>query len=148
MEGFIMSNKKTILFIILIVSSLSCKETIVYVPVEPESTIVGTWDWVISRGMFTVTPESQGYTITLRFSQAQDSTYQYFKNDTLRVTHRYKLVQEHIPPFTTDTTTVLVFGDPGRSETKQVVEFRGKDTLQLTDTGLDGSISTYVKCFY
>ncbi len=112
-------------------------------PMPP--TIIGSWNWIESETMFgIVTPVSERFTITLRFDR--DSNFYYYKNDTLLIIRKYWIFRDYTPGLISDTSTILEFENPGgRSDTKQIVEFFGTDTLKLTDTGLDAGYSRYVR---
>ncbi|SRR5258707_12458616 len=108
-------------------------------------TIIGSWNWIESETMFgIVTPATEGYTLKLHFDR--DSNFYFYRNDTLLSVRKYRITQDSLSPCATDTCIALVFENPGgRSDTEQIIEFFGNDTLQLTDTGLDSGHSKYVR---
>lgn len=133
-EGKMNSHLKTtsfLLFSCLAVLSLACKETVVvYVPVVEKPSIIGTWDWVESGPWPTYTPASTGDTVVAIFTA--DSVFSLYIDGLLDLFGPFKVYRGIYPPYTTDTTDILVINwSPSRGGRYYGVTLVCNDTLKL-----------------
>lgn len=144
-----MSHKVFFLFSFLIVTSLACEETIVYVPVYQDGGIVGSWNWVRALGSFGyITPESEGYTRRLEFDA--NGNFSYYENDSLVGIRYYRFVRDTVSESSPDTIDMLLVLNEGSRDSwnTQAVSFCREDTLIIEDLGLSVSIQWFAKIKY
>lgn len=104
--------------------------------------IVGKWNWIQSFGGYAghlITPQSEGYSKTIIFDV--NKYYSVFRNDTLTEKIKFQITYEDIWVDQGLEEILNIEGDP----IKQVIEFKGVDTLKLIEHCMDCFNHTLIK---
>ena len=115
-------------------------------PLQPENgdALVGRWVWVESIGGIAGrrdTPESTGMTRSMEVSVG--GVLNQFQDDTVAVVSERITVVRALTIMRPDTVDVIRFAD--RGEDAWLFEFRGGDTLVLTDLCIDCFAHTWAR---
>ena len=98
--------------------------------------ILGSWNWYVSIGGISgsqvLTPASEGYTVTIVYNS--DSTFQYYRNDTLQAATRFSVCHRK-DAFTHDTMDVITY--ESNRFVSQAVYVVTADSLELRDECYD-----------
>lgn len=105
----------------------------------------GSWQWVKTEGGFTGTggpnntPEAVGYTIRKIFKP--EGIAQFFKNDTLTNQSKYSVNKD-----TSHSQVInLLHLEGNENYLDQRIDFRGNDSLILSDNVIDGFFVFYIR---
>lgn len=112
--------------------------------IQSDSTYIGSWSWIKSRGGFggeTITPQSEGHTVRIELSP--DSVYTVNRSGEEPVSRRFSIHREKFP-HSSDSVDVISF--PNDSiHMSAIISLLGRDTLRLVDQYMDGYDSYYFR---
>jgi hypothetical protein len=115
-------------------------------PVASEiSQLHGSWKWLQSVGGFageTRTPESTGHTVSIVFGV--DGKAQFYQDGIAQIRYPYIVTNEKPYPDAKDIYFVEFLGAPAPSN-KQMISYKGVDTLLLADLCIDCYQHTYAR---
>ncbi|MCK9212262.1 MAG: hypothetical protein M0P61_15585 [Ignavibacteriaceae bacterium] len=105
----------------------------------------GSWQWVKTEGGFTGTggpnntPEAAGYTAKAIFKP--EGIAQFFRNDTLINQSKYSIIKD-----TSHSQVINLLHLTGNENyLDQRIDFRGNDSLILSDNAMDGFYYFYIR---
>ncbi len=128
---------------LLLIAFVSCNQG---TPNAPEiSQLHGSWQWLSSVGGIKVehrTPQSTGHNATVTFANLD---VVFFCQDSVLQSQFHYTVTKQTPYLNGPQVYVIEYVGALPPENKQMVSYRGVDTLLLTDLYIDGYQSIYVR---
>jgi len=105
----------------------------------------GSWQWVKTEGGYfgtggpNNTPQAAGYTVKKIFKP--EGIAQFFKNDTLTNQSKYSVIKDT----SHSQEKNLLHLEGNEAYLNQIIDFRGIDSLILSDNALDGFYFYYIR---